>query len=88
MKLFLTKGMFGEHIKQIGNDSENVKTILEHIFAWKNNDENQKLYKVEKYDRLIFNDTDGKIAIDFGDYMTFMLIEGISADKMKQFTNI
>ena len=88
MKLFLTNGMFGDHLKQIGDDTDDVKRILEHIFAWKHNDDNCREYKVESYDRLIFDDKNNRIAIDFGDYMTFMLIEDVSLDERTQFMNV
>lgn len=54
MKLYLTKGMFGDKLETIGTETENVKNIIEHIFGWKNDDANKKKYKIESYDRLIF----------------------------------
>ena len=54
MKLYLTKGMFGDRLEQIGDETKNVKTILEYIFGWKNNDEHRHQYKIENFDRFVF----------------------------------
>ena len=86
MKLYLTKGMFGDKLETIGAETENAKNIIEHIFGWKNDDANKKKYKIESYDRLIFGKN--KIAIDFGDYMYFLLVDGVSDDQKTQFTEI
>jgi len=88
MKLQLTKGMFGDVIGQIGDETDNVKTILEHIFNWKSDENNRRHYKVETYDRLLFDDKNNQIAIDFGDYATFMLITDVSDEKKEQFINV
>lgn len=86
MKLYLTNHMFGDRIKQIGDETENVKTILEHVYCWKNDEENRKNFKIEPYDRLIFKDTE--IAIDFGDYCTFMLITDVDEAAKDQFQHL
>lgn len=88
MKLFLTRGMFGEHLQQIGDETSNVKKILEHLFAWKHNDDIQRQYKIEPYDRFIFDDKSNRIAIDFGDYMTFMEVESVDEVQKSQFIGI
>lgn len=86
MKLYLTKGMFGDRLEQIGDETKNVKTILEYIFGWKNNDEHRHQYKIENFDRFVFGKNE--IAIDFGDYKTFMLIDGINEELKCQFQNL
>lgn len=86
MKLHLTRGMFGDKIAEIGTETENVKTVLEYIFAWKNDDVNKRQYKIEKYDRLVFGNS--QIAIDFGDYATFFLVDDVSEEQKRQFTAI
>lgn len=86
MKLHLTRGMFGDKIVEIGTETENVKTVLEHIFAWKNDDVNKRQYKIESYDRLVFGNS--QIAIDFGDYATFFLVDDVSEEQKRQFTAI
>ena len=40
MKLTLTEGMAGEKIQDIVAETDSVKEVLEHIFAWKNDLEN------------------------------------------------
>lgn len=76
MKLYLTNGMFaGEAlIEEIGTETSDVKKVLEHIFGWKNDEENRRKYKIEPYDRFIFDEKNHQIAIDFGDYRSFMLV--------------
>ena len=54
-------------------------------FAY-NDDANKKKYKIESYDRLIF--WKNEIAIDFGDYMYFLLVDGMSDKQKAQFTEI
>lgn len=86
MKLYLTNHMFGDRIKQIGDETENVKTILEYVYCWKNDEENKKNFKIEPYGRLIFEDTE--IVIDFGDYCTFMLITDVDETAKDQFQHL
>lgn len=43
MKLYLTEGMFGKKIEQIGEDSENAKKMLEYVFAGKTMLETRKI---------------------------------------------
>ena len=73
MKLYLTKGMFGDKLETIGAETEN-------------DDANKKKYKIESYDRLIFGKNE--IAIDFGDYMYFLLVDCVSDDQKARFTEI
>lgn len=83
MRLYLTKGMFGERLEQIGDETQEVKKIIEHIYNWKNNDDHKRQYKIESFDSLTFGK--GEIAVDFGDYKTFMLIDGIDESLESQF---
>lgn len=78
--------MFGKKIEQIGEESENAKKIFEYVFYWKNDEENRKKFKIEPYDRLIFRDNE--IAVDFGDYYTFMLITDVDTTAKNNFQNI
>ena len=90
MKLYLTEGMFAGDmlIKEIGSETSETKKILEHIFNWKNDEENRKRFKIESYDRFVFDNKSHQIAVDFGDYRNFMLITDVDETQMKQFTNI
>ena len=73
MKLYVTRGIGGEMVKTLGE----VKTREQ---AWKKickfKDESKKAgeAKVETYDRIL-KLGEGKLAVDFGDYMKFILIE-------------
>lgn len=73
MKLYVTRGIDGEMVKTLGE----VKTREQ---AWKKickfKDESKKAgeAKVETYDRIL-KLGEGKLAVDFGDYMKFILIE-------------
>ena len=49
-----------------------------------NDDANKKKYKIESYDRFIFGKNE--IAIDFGDYMYFLLVDCVSDKQKVQFT--
>lgn len=84
MELWLTKGLFGEKTEKLA-ETECAKTVLERIFAWKHDDGNRKAYKMENYDRMLFDPKRNETAVDFGDYSTFMLIAGDgSQDIMKE----
>lgn len=83
MKLYLTEGMFGKKIKQISTESDVPKTILEKVFNWVHDKENMKNYRMTRYNRFISHETE--IAIDFGDYSFFLLIDGVNSDQMKMF---
>lgn len=87
MKLTLTEGMAGEKIQDIVAETDSVKEVLEHIFAWKNDLENQKAFKIEPYDKLTFDTENHQIIIDFGSWTTFMLVSDVSDEQMQQFTS-
>lgn len=78
--------MLGDHLKQIGDETDNVKKILEYMTFWKGNLENQKKYKIEPYDRIIFHEK--SLIVDFGDYSTFFEITDVNDDLKEQFKNI
>lgn len=86
MKLYLTKGMFGKPIEEIGNESNKVKTIIEQMTYWKQDEKNKSLYKIESYDRLIFGEN--SIVIDFGDYSYFLEITDVNEDLKEQFKGV
>ena len=88
MKLTLTEGMAGEKIQDIVAETDSVKEVLEHIFAWKNDLENQKAFKIEPYDKLTFDTENHRIIIDFGSWTTFMLVSDVSDEQMQQFTSL
>ena len=74
MEMWLTKGMFGDKEKLIVENTENPKKVLEKLYMWKNDENNRKRYKIERYDRFVFGENG--TAIDFGDYAWFMLVTG------------
>lgn len=72
MKILLTRGIAGDQVgKCLGKASTPAK-------AWKIidtfKDEHKKEYKIEPYNRLLKVDS-RRIAIDFGDYTYFFLVE-------------
>ena len=83
----LTRGLFGDKIKELckvsdENNTVSLKELTTKFFKaiedFKNSDEAKENYKVEMYCRLIQNGEDhSKIAIDFGDYSTFILAENV-----------
>ena len=87
MKLTLTEGMAGEKIQDIVAETDSVKEVLEHVFAWKNDLQNQKAFKIELYDKLTFDTENHRIIIDFGSWTTFMLVSDVSDEQMQQFTS-
>jgi len=79
MEMWLTKGMFGKKAELVAGETDNVKSVMEKLFMWKNDEANRTRYKVEPYDRLVFGGEKG-VAVDFGDYSWFMLITGEGAE--------
>lgn len=75
MKLKLTMQMDGNVIETIA-ESNDFDELTQAIIDWKTANVNK--YKVEPYSRMIFKKEDGKVVIDFGDYVYFLLIEGIT----------
>lgn len=72
MEVWLTFHMFGEKIEKIA-DCSSIDDAMNKIMGWKQNNIDNNLYKIEKYDRIIYGKEKG-IAVDFGDYSYFMLI--------------
>lgn len=75
MKLKLTLKMDGNIIETIA-ESNDIDELTQAADDWKKSNINK--YKVEPYSRMIFKKDDGKVVIDFGDYVYFLLIEGIT----------
>ena len=75
MKLKLTLQMDGNVIETIA-ESNDIGDLTTAADVWKKSNINK--YKVEPYSRMIFKKDDGKVVIDFGDYVYFLLIEGIT----------
>ena len=75
MKLKLTLQMDGNVVENIA-ESNDFSSLMQAANLWKKVNVNQ--YKVEPYSRMIFKKDDGKVVIDFGDYVYFLLIEGIT----------
>lgn len=75
MKLKLTLQIDGNAIETIA-ESNDFDELTQALFAWKQANVNK--YKVEPYNRMIFKKDDGKVIIDFGDYVYFLLIDGIT----------
>ena len=75
MKLKLTLPMDGNVVENIA-ESNDFSSLMQAANLWKKVNVNQ--YKVEPYSRMIFKKDDGKVVIDFGDYVYFLLIEGIT----------
>lgn len=75
MKLKLTLQMDGNVIETIA-ESNDIGELTQAADVWKKSNINK--YKVEPYSRMIFKKDDGKVVIDFGDYVYFLLIEGIT----------
>ena len=75
MKLKLTLQMDGNVIETI-SESNDIGELTQAADDWKKS--NISKYKVEPYSRMIFKKDDGKVVIDFGDYVYFLLIEGIT----------
>ena len=75
MKLKLTLQMDGNVIETIA-ESNDIGELTQAADVWKKSNINK--YKVEPYSRMIFKKDDSKVVIDFGDYVYFLLIEGIT----------
>ena len=78
MEMWLTKGMFGEKVELVAEETDSVKTVMERLFMWKSDETNRRRYKIERYDRMLFGEEG--VAVDFGDYSWFMLITGKGSD--------
>lgn len=71
MKLYVTRGIDGEMVKTLG-EAKSKTQAWKKIYEFK--DESKDHLKVESYDRVL-KLGEGKLAIDFGDYSKFILIE-------------
>jgi len=83
MRMFMTDGMFGRCLEQIGPETDDPKKILAELQEWKSSEMNKRFYKIEPYDRFTFKDSHHEMAIDFGDYSTFMLVTGADSSMFK-----
>lgn len=88
MNLYLTKGIFGSVLETLCTDVETFSNVNAIITTWKENPDNLKRYKIERYDRIIFHEDHTKLAIDFGDYFTFMLVDNVDKDTLKKEFNL
>lgn len=85
MNLYLTNGFHGERSIEL---LQNIKyktasQVLKAIAEWKKTKHNKDLYRIEPYDRFTFYDD--CIAVDFGDYYTFIEVTDMTEDEMKEF---
>lgn len=80
--------MFGSVLETLCTGIETFSNVNAIIAAWKENPDNLKRYKIECYDRIIFHEDHTKLAIDFGDYFTFMLVDNIDKDILKKEFNL
>ena len=71
-EVWLTKCMFGEKLEKIA-ECGSFDDAMVAIASWKDTHKADPEYKVEKYDRVIYGNEKGT-AVDFGDYLYFMLI--------------
>lgn len=72
MKIFETKGIGGRKVGKCLGVAKNAKEAWKIIYAFK--DKHKNVLKVETYDRIMRLEP-GKLAIDFGDYSRFLLLE-------------
>ena len=72
MKIFETKGIGGKKIGKSLGSPKTAKEAWKIIYGFK--DKHKDDLKVEAYDRIIRLEP-GKLAIDFGDYSRFLLVE-------------
>lgn len=86
MEMWLTKGMFGDKTELVAPETDSVKTVFEKLYMWKHNPANEARYKIERYDRMVFRE--GEMAIDFGDYSSFMLVTGLGPGEKAQLADM
>lgn len=72
MKIFETKGIGGKKTGSCLGVAKNAKEAWKIIYAFKDKHKNE--LKVEAYDRIMWLEP-RKLAIDFGDYSRFLLLE-------------
>jgi len=96
INLFLTKNMFGEKMKNIysmtANAIDATSAVWDAVKKFKEDCMKSSEFRAVPYDRIIFNGPSCsfdrlvpgcKLAIDFGDYDYFLLIEVIDTEKLK-----
>jgi len=71
-EIWLTRHMFGEKLKKIA-ECDSFNEAMACIEGWKTSNLCNDEYKIESYNRLIYDKEKGA-AVDFGDYSYFMLI--------------
>ena len=84
MTIDLTDGMFGKVISHLGT-AESAAEAMKIVEDWKALDSSIECYKIEPYNRLIFDDERHTVIVDFGSYETFIQISDINGDIMEQF---
>lgn len=84
MKIELTEGMGGKVVNVLGlaETAAEAMTIIEN---WKARASTHKSYKVEPYNRFIFDKEHDAVIIDFGDYSTFIQVLDENGNVMKHF---
>ena len=76
MTLTITKGMNGRRVETIGKYTDKQIDKMNADFAkWKKSKKTQDKYRIQWYDRILINDNEKKLIIDFGDYSYFGLIK-------------
>ena len=73
MKLYVTRGIDGEPVKTLG-EAKSKTQAWKKIYEFKDESKKAGEAKVETYDRIL-KLGEGKLAVDFGDYSRFILIE-------------
>lgn len=86
MKIELTDGMAGKVIKVLGT-VETATEAMAAIESWKVLSSTRKSYKVEPYNRFIFDKEHDVVIIDFGDYSTFIQVSDENGNAMEHFHN-
>ena len=71
MEVWLTRRMFGEKLEKVA-ECASLDDAMTAVFNWKETHRGGE-YKIEPYDRIIYGKERGT-AVDFGDYVYFMLI--------------
>lgn len=84
MTIDLTNGMFGKVVSHLGT-AASAAEAMKIVEGWKSLDANVEHYKIEPYNRLIFDSERSAVIVDFGSYETFIQISDIDGDIMEQF---
>ena len=72
MKIFETIGIGGKKVGKCLGVAKSAKEAWKIIYSFK--DEHKSNLKIETYDRIMKLEA-GRLAIDFGDYSRFLLVE-------------